>query len=64
MAKNVILDELHITIRIPNKLPDTQTEEVRPTLLSEEFMNSLRRAIRTAIRGYTELAVISVSMSH
>ena len=63
MAKNVVIDELHLTIRIPNDLPDTQTEAIRRTLSGDDFMNRLRRAVRAALRGFPELAIVRVSLS-
>ena len=32
MAKNVIIDELQLTLRIPNDLPDADVEAVRVAL--------------------------------
>ena len=63
MAKTVIIDELHVTFRIPNDLPDDQAEAIREALAGDDFMNRLRRAIRDVIRGFPEFAVVRVSLS-
>ena len=63
MAKSVMIDELHLTVRIPSNLPDDRTEEVRRTLTSADFMNRVRRAIRDAFRAFPQLAVVSVSLT-
>ena len=62
MAKRIVLDELHLTVRIPNKLSETQTEQIRRRLNGKEFMARLRRAIREIVRAYPELVVVSVSV--
>ena len=63
MAKSVVIDDIHITIRIPNDLPETQTEAIRRTLQGDDFMDRLRRAVRAAVRAFPELAVVRVSLS-
>lgn len=63
MAKTVVIDELHVTVRIFNDLPDTQTEDIRRTLAGDEFTNRLRRAIRSVLRAYPELHVVRVSVT-
>ena len=49
MAESVVIDDIHITIRIPNDLPETQTEAIRRTLQGDDFMDRLRRAVLSAI---------------
>jgi hypothetical protein len=63
MAKTVVIDELHVTFRIPNDLPDTDAEAIQQTLDGDEFMNCLRRAIRAAVRAFPELAAVRVSLT-
>ena len=63
MAKPVVIDEIHLTIRIPHDLPDARAEEVGRTLASEDFMSRLRRAVRSAVRAFPELAVARVSLT-
>ena len=63
MAKTVVIDELHVTVRVPNDLPEDEAEAVRRTLAGDEFMDRLRRAIRTAFREFPELAVARVALT-
>lgn len=63
MAKTVIIDELHVTLRIPSDLPDSEAEAIRQALVGDEFMTRLRRAIRAVIRSLPELAAVRVSLT-
>jgi hypothetical protein len=38
MPKTVVIDELHLTVRVPTDLPDPEAESARQTLLKAEFM--------------------------
>jgi hypothetical protein len=63
MAKTVVIDELHITVRVPNDLSDDEAEAVRRTLAGDEFMDRLRRAIVAAVRAIPELSSCRVSLT-
>jgi hypothetical protein len=63
MAKTVIIDELHVTLRIPNDLPDNEVEVIRQALEDDELTNRLRRVIRAVIRSLPELAAVRVSLT-
>ncbi|MBA4189364.1 MAG: hypothetical protein C0467_15315 [Planctomycetaceae bacterium] len=63
MATTVVLDELHVTFRNPSELPAARTEELGLTLRSTEFMSRLRRAVRSVVRGYPELVVVTVTVT-
>jgi len=65
MAKNktVVLDEIHVTFRIPGDLPDDAVEVVRETLAGDEFMSRLRRAVRVVVRDSPELSTVSLSLT-
>ena len=63
MPKTVVIDELHLTVRIPADLPDTDAGAVRRTLAGADFMTRLRRAVRAALRAVPELADVRVSLS-
>ena len=64
MARTVVIDELHVTIRVPSDLYEVRADEVHRALTGEEFMNRLRRAVRAALRAFPELAVARVSLTH
>jgi hypothetical protein len=63
MTKRAVIDELHLTIRIPNDLPENQTQEIRRTLNQNNFMSRLRRALRFIVKAYPELTGVSLSVS-
>jgi 2'-5' RNA ligase len=63
MPRTVVIDELHLTIRVPADLPDDQAEEVRRALARIDFMIRLRHAIRTALRAFPPLAGVSASLT-
>ncbi len=63
MAKTVVIDELHLTVRVTAGLPDEQAEAVRETLAGAEFLDRLRRAVRAAVRAFPELATIRFTLA-
>lgn len=63
MAKPVVIDEIHLTIRVPRDLPDARAEAVARTLTGAAFMARLRRAVRATLRAFPELAVARVSLT-
>jgi hypothetical protein len=63
MAKTVVLDELHLTLRIPEDLPDGEAETIRRTLAGDDFMSRLRRAVRAALRSVPELNAVRASLT-
>jgi hypothetical protein len=63
VAKSITIDEIHLTVRVPNDLPDDESAAIHTALAGAEFMNRLRRAIRAALRAFPELAVVRVSLT-
>jgi hypothetical protein len=63
MAKPIILDELHLTLRIPNDLPDDEAEAIRRVLAGDNFMSRLRRAVRAALLAVPELIAVRASLT-
>ena len=63
LAKSVVIDELHLTIRVPTDLPDDEAEAIRRTLEGDDFMNRLRRAVRSTLRAVPELSTVRVSLT-
>ena len=61
--KTVVVDEVHLTLRIPADLPDDEADAVREALAGEEFMDRLRRAVRDIVRRTPELSAVRVSLS-
>ena len=63
MAKTVVIDELHVTFRVPGDRRDTDAEAIRRALGGDDFMNRLRRAVRAAVLALPELAAVRVSLT-
>jgi len=63
MAKRVVLDELHLTVTIPNDLSDVQADEIRRALQGRDFMSRLRRTVREIFLACPELATVRVTVS-
>ena len=63
MAKTAVLDEVHVTFRNPSELPAARTDELGLTLRSTEFMSRLRLAVRSVVRGYPELVVVTITVT-
>jgi hypothetical protein len=64
MPRTVVIDELHLTVRVPADLPEADAEAVRQTLLGAEFLDRLRRSVRLVFRAFPELARVRVSVTH
>ena len=62
-TKTVVIDELHLTVRVPGDLPDDAAEAVREALAADEFMSRLRRAVRAVVRTFPELNAVRVSLT-
>jgi hypothetical protein len=63
MAKSLVIDEVHLTLRVPTDLPDDEAEAVRDALAADEFMARLRRAVRAVVRAFPESNAIRVSVT-
>ena len=62
-TKTVVLDELHLTLRIPSDLPDDEVEEIRELLAGDEFLSRLREVVRGFLREFTELSLVRLSLT-
>ncbi len=62
-TRTVVIDEIHLNLRIPNDLPDDEAEKIRELLAGEEFMSRLRRAVRDVVHRAPELKAVRVSLT-
>jgi len=60
--KTVILDEWHLTFRIPADLPDADVEAVRAVLDDADFLARLRTALRRVLRADPALTPVRVTV--
>ena len=63
MARTVILDELHLTIRVPADRSDAEVEAIRQVLDSADFLARLRVALRAVVRAFPDLAPARITVS-
>ncbi len=63
MAKTVSVDELHLTLHIPDDTPEETAEVIRRTLAGDDFTYRMRQAVLAALRAFPELNVVSVSLT-
>ena len=63
MAKFVVVEELHVTVRVPDDLPDAHDKEVRKRLASRPFRSRLLSAVRQVVAEVPALAVAKVHIS-
>ncbi len=62
MAKTVLLDEWHITFRIPSDLPNADVRAVRRALTGQAFTNAVRRAVVAVVRARPVLTSVRVAV--
>lgn len=63
MPKAVVIDEIHVTLRVPAGLPDREAAAVRRVLAGAAFLARLRAAVRGVLREFPDLAPVRVSAS-
>ena len=60
MAKGILVEEFHLTVRAPRGLPDARYLAIREALTGKCFRSRLRRAMRRVFGKYPVLGIISV----
>jgi hypothetical protein len=63
MGDYVLLDEYHLSIRVPAELDDATCDGIRRILESRAFRNALLRAVSQVVRQYPELVSVRVRLS-
>lgn len=61
-AESVLLDEIHLILRVPTDLPGVEADAVRKTVAGDEFLNRLHRAVLDAVRTFPELQAVRTSL--
>lgn len=59
----VMIEEFHVTMRAPEKLPDKQYVTMRRVLNSRAFQRELRTAVLAIIKRRPQLAGVRVTIS-
>ena len=63
MGDYVLLDESHLSFRIPSDLDDASCDAIRRILESRQFQTALRRTVLQLVREYMELAPIRIRIA-
>jgi hypothetical protein len=63
MAKQILLDEFHVSVFAPAGLRESRYAEVRRTLDQRRFGADLRRAVRTLFQRYPALRQVRVQIT-
>lgn len=63
MKAPVLIDELHVTVRVPAALPDAAARAALRILKGRPFTAAVRRAVQALLRAAPELASCSVSVT-
>jgi len=63
MAKNILIDELHLTVFVPSGLGAESVRAVRQTLRSARWHTALRRAIQGVFHRYAALGNVRFNLT-
>ena len=63
MNRTVMIEQIHLTVRVPATLSDATVITIRRTLAGAAFVTRIRRALRAAIRADPTLAPVRISLS-
>lgn len=63
MPKTVVIDEMHLTVRIPADLPDPAAVDIHRTLNAATFMARIRKALRAVLQSDSVLAPCRLTVS-
>lgn len=55
MAKNILMEELHLTVYVPPKLTKAQYDAIRRALNGKQFRDALDQAVADLVRRYPSL---------
>ena len=63
MEATVLIDELHVTVRVPNDLPSSAVDAVRDAVRTAEFIDRVRQAVWEALGTFPELSAVRLSVT-
>ena len=63
MAKDILFDEFHLTVRAPRGLPDAEYDAIRLALDGKPFRARLRRAARRVFGMFPALSKVRVKLA-
>jgi hypothetical protein len=63
MAKNVLMEEYHVTVYAPSKLKEAAYNAIHRTLTGKRFRAALGRAVEAVVRRHPSLHHIRISIT-
>jgi hypothetical protein len=63
VAKTILIDEFHVSIRAPRGLRDAGYAAMRRTLDDRGFQAELRRAVRDVVRRHPPLSKVRLTLT-
>ena len=63
MPNFILIEEFHVTISVPERLPDHDIRRIRRTLSAKGFRRKLDRAIRAALKESRWLRAVRIRVS-
>ena len=63
MARNLLIDEFHLTLFAPRRLAAEEYEAIYQTLNDAHFLTQLRRTARDVVKRYPSLCEVRVSIT-
>jgi hypothetical protein len=63
MSRNIVLDELHLTVFVPRGLSDAMCNAALKALQGRRFLVALRQAIRDVFRCHPPLSSARVTVT-
>lgn len=63
MPKRVLIEEYHLSVLVPRRLPEAEADAIRSTLMDPTFEARLLRAVRRVFRREVSLAKAKVRLS-
>lgn len=63
MAKSILMEELHLTFRMPNGLPAERYAAAARALRGKRLQRRLNQAVAAALRPFLSLRSVKVTLS-
>jgi hypothetical protein len=63
MARTILMEELHLTLVVPSKLPANEYRAIHRALNRPSFHAALSAAVRQLLRRYPSLGKLRVRLS-
>ena len=63
MARDVVIEEFHVTLLVPRRISTRESAAIRRTLRRPAFVRKLRVAALEVVTGYAALNTVTVNIS-